>query len=79
VSGLEVEDFISSRLQKSIANFSFSNETSELTGYNSDGEELCKVTVINATPSYVPEIEIVNLRINSNNNSLKVGESFELN
>jgi hypothetical protein len=78
-SGLEVEDFISSRLQKAIANFSFSNETSELTGYNSDGEELCKVTVINATPSYIPEIEIVNLRINSNNNSLKTGEAIELN
>lgn len=78
-TGLEVEDFISGRLQKAIANFSFSNETSELTGYNSDGEEICKATVINATPNYVPEIEIVNLRINSNNNSLKTGEAIELN
>jgi hypothetical protein len=78
-TGLEVEDFISGRLQKAIANFSFSNETSELTGYNSDGEEICRATVINATPNYVPEIEIVNLRINSNNNSLKTGEAIELN
>jgi hypothetical protein len=50
-----------------------------LTCYNSDGEEICKTTVINATPNYVPEIEIVNLRINSNNDSLKTGESIELN
>ena len=78
-TGLEVEDFVSSRLQKSIATFSFSNETSELTGYNSDGEEVCRTTVINATPNYVPEIEIVNLRINSNNNSLKNGENIDLN
>jgi hypothetical protein len=35
--------------------------------------------VINATPSYIPEIEIVNLRINSNNSNLKVGEAIELN
>ena len=77
--GLEVEDFISTRLQKAITNLSFSNETSELTCYNSDGEEICKTTVINATPNYVPEIEIVNLRINSNNDSLKTGESIELN
>lgn len=78
-TGLEVEDFVSGRLQKAIANFSFSNETSELTGYNSDGEEICRATVINATPNYVPEIEVVNLRINSNNNSLKTGENVELN
>lgn len=78
-TGLEVEDFISSRLQKSIANFSFSNETSELIGYNSDGEELNRVTVINATPNYIPELEIVSLRINSNNNNLKTGEAIELN
>lgn len=78
-TGLEVEDFISSRLQKAIARLSFSNETSELTGYNSDGEAIATATVINATPNYVPDIEIVNLRINSNNNSLKVGEAIELN
>jgi hypothetical protein len=75
-TGVEVEDFVSSRLQKSIATFSFSNETSELTGYNSDGEEVCRTTVINATPNYVPEIEIVNLRINSN---IKNGEDIDLN
>lgn len=78
-TGLEVEDFISSRLQKAITNLSFSNETSELISYNSDGEELSRTTVINATPNYVPDIEIVNLRINSNNNSLKTGEAIELN
>ena len=78
-TGLEVEDFISSRLQKAITNLSFSNETSELISYNSDGEELHRTTVINATPNYVPDIEIVNLRINSNNNSLKTGEAIELN
>lgn len=78
-TGEQVEDFICRRLQNSISNFSFSNETSELTGYNSEGKELCKVTVINATPSYIPEIEIVNLRINSNNSNLKVGEAIELN
>lgn len=72
-------DFISSRLAKSIARLSFSNETSELIQYNSDGDEIDRTTVINATPNYVPNIEIVNLRINSNNNSLKTGEAIELN
>ena len=78
-TGLEVEDFISSRLAQSIARLSFSNETSELIQYNSDGDEIDRTTVINATPNYVPNIEIVNLRINSNNNSLKTGEAIELN
>ena len=78
-SGLEVEDFISSRLQKAVSKLSFVNETSELISYNADGDELDRVTVINATPNYVPNIELVNLRINSNNNSLKVGEDIELN
>lgn len=78
-TGLEVEDFVSRRLQQAVARLSFNNETSELTGYNSDGEAIATATVINATPNYVPDIEIVNLRINSNNNSLKTGESIELN
>jgi hypothetical protein len=50
-----------------------------LIGYNSDNEVVTSATVINATPNYVPDIEIVNLRINSNNNSLKTGEAIELN
>lgn len=77
-TGLEVEDFVSSRLQQAIASFSFNNETSMLTGYNSDGEQICETTVINATPNYIPEIELVNLRINSNNYDLKTG-SIDLN
>lgn len=78
-TGLEVEDFISDRLQQAVARLSFNNATSELTGYNSDGEVVTFATVINATPNYVPDIEIVNLRINSNSNNLKTGEAIELN
>lgn len=78
-TGAEVEDFISRRLQNTVTSLSFSNETSLLTGYNYDGVAVTNATVINATPNYVPNIEIVNLRINSNNNSLKLGENVELN
>lgn len=78
-TGLEVEDFISRRLSQSIASLSFNNETSELIQYNSDGEELDRTIVINATPNYIPEIEFVSLRINSNNYDLKTGESIDLN
>lgn len=78
-TGKEVEDFVSGRLQKSIARFEFNNASSELTGYNSDNEEICKTTVVNATPEYVPELEIVDIRINSDNSNLQTGQNVELN
>lgn len=78
-TGLEVEDFVSRRLSQAIAKLSFNSETSELIPYNSDGEELERTIVINATPTYIPEIEFTSLRINSNNYDLKTGESIDLN
>ena len=83
-TGIEVEDFISRQIQdykdNAIVNFEFrQNENSTLFGFNSKGEEVCQTQVINATPIYVPEIEIVNIRINSNNNSLQTGQDINLN
>ena len=83
-TGREVEDFITRQFKnsedKSIARFEFFQaDNSTLRGYNVHGEEVCSTQVINATPIYVPELEIVNIRINSNNNDLKTGQSIELN
>lgn len=79
-TGMEVEDFISRRLQKSVSSFVFyQNEDSTLKGYNAEGEEVCSTQVINATPIYVPKLEIVSIRINSNNNDLQTGQNIELN
>ena len=78
-TGIEVEDFISRRLGSSVSNFVFDQSSSALVGYNSEGAEVCSTTVINSTPTYVPKLEIVNLRINSNNNDIKTGENVNLN
>ena len=78
-SGMEVEDFICRRLGSSVSNFVFDQSSSALVGYNSEGTEVCSTTVINSTPTYVPKIEIVSLRINSNNNDIKTGENINLN
>lgn len=83
-SGKDVEDFISRKMQnydeKTVTNFVFDQaDNSTLKGYNSKGDIICQTQVVNATPIYVPELEIVNIRINSNNNDLKTGQSIELN
>lgn len=83
-TGREVEDFITRQFKnsedKSIARFEFFQaDNSTLRGYNVHGEEVCSTQVINATPIYVPELEIVNIRINSNNNDVKTGQNIELN
>jgi hypothetical protein len=78
-TGLEVEDFVSRQLLSSVSQFEFDNASSELRGYNSDGELITQTTVINATPIYVPELVIDHIRINSNNNDLRTGSTIELN
>ena len=78
-TGVEVEDFICRRLGSSVSNFVFDQSSSALVGYNAEGTEVCSTTVINSTPTYVPKLEIVNLRINSNNNDIKTGENVNLN
>ena len=78
-TGLEVEDFVSQSLAKSVTTFDFSPATSKLVGYNAEGNIVSETTVVNSTPTYVPELEIVNIRINSNNNDLKDTQNIELN
>lgn len=78
-TGQQVEDFISRNLDASIASFQFDQSSSILTGYNVEGRELCSTTVVNSTPIYVPKLEIVNIRINSNNNNLYTGQDIKLN
>lgn len=83
-SGEQVEDFISRKLKdaedNSIARFEFvQSDDSTLYGYNVHGEIISETQVVNATPEYVPQLEIVSIRINSNNNDLKTGQSIELN
>ena len=78
-SGIEVEDFICRRLHSSVASFDFDQPNSALVGYNSEGQEVSRTTVINSTPIYVPKLEIASLRINSNNSDIKTGENVNLN
>jgi hypothetical protein len=78
-TGIEVEDFICRRLDSAVSSFDFDQPNSALVGYNAEGKEISRTTVINSTPTYVPKIEIVNLRINSNNNDIKTGENINLN
>lgn len=83
-TGKQVEDFISRQLQdykdKAVVNFEFrQNEDSTLFGFNSKGEEVCRTQVVNATPIYVPEMEIVHIRVNSSNNDLQTGQDINLN
>ena len=79
-TGKEVEDFISRQIKKSVTRFEFDQSSSTLSGYNDfDSNPITQTTVVNATPIYVPKLEIVNVRINSNNNDLKTGQDIELN
>lgn len=83
-TGMEVEDFLCRQLKdaedKTVSYFEFDQAAgSTLKGFNRKGEEITSTQVVNATPIYVPEMEIVSIRINSNNSDLKTGESIELN
>ena len=78
-TGIEVEDFICRRLDSAVSSFDFDQPNSALVGYNAEGKEVSRTTVINSTPTYVPKIEIVNLRINSNNNDIKTAGNINLN
>lgn len=78
-SGMEVEDFICRRLDSSVSSFDFDQPNSALVGYNAEGKEVSRTTVINSTPIYVPKLEIASLRINSNNSDIKTGENVNLN
>lgn len=78
-SGIEVEDFICRRLDSSVSSFDFDQPNSALVGYNAEGKEVSRTTVINSTPIYVPKLEIASLRINSNNSDIKTGENVNLN
>ena len=78
-SGIEVEDFICRRLDSAVSSFDFDQPNSALVGYNAEGKEVSRTTVINSTPVYVPKLEIASLRINSNNSDIKTGENINLN
>lgn len=78
-TGKEVEDFICRRLDSSVSSFDFDQPNSALVGYNAEGKEVSRTTVINSTPIYVPTLEIKNLKFNSINNDLKADQDIELN
>lgn len=79
-TGEQIEDFISRQMKKTVTRFEFDQSSSILNGYNDfDSQPITTTTVVNATPIYIPKLEIVNVRINSNNNDLKTGQNIELN
>ena len=79
-TGEQVEDFISRQMKNTVTRFEFDQSSSTLNGYNSfDSDPITTATVVNATPIYIPKLEIINVRINSNNNDLKTGQNIELN
>ena len=79
-TGEQVEDFISRQMKKTVTRFEFDQSSSTLNGYNDfDDKPITTATVVNATPIYIPKLEIVNVRINSNNNDLQTGQNIELN